>query len=73
MRGQVFTCSGNPRAILSRFNGKEMTLDNFKKWVRMSGVVSKKHYVFIPLEDQIWGVPQREFLLWGDEVESFMY
>jgi len=71
MRGQVFTCSGNPKAILSRFNGKEMTLAHFKKWVKMSGKVSKGHFVFIPKEDQVWGVPQREFLLWGEEVEQF--
>jgi hypothetical protein len=73
MRGNVYSNSGNPKANASRFNGKEMTLTHFKKWVRMAGVVSKGHFKFIPKEDQIWGVPQREFLLWGDEVESFIY
>jgi hypothetical protein len=68
MRGNVFSNSGNPIAISSCINGKEMTLTNFKKWVKMAGVVSKGHFVFIPKEDQLWGVPQREFSLWGDEV-----
>ena len=74
MRGNVFSNSGNPKAISSRFNGKEMTLAHFKKWVQMSGVVSKGHYIFIPKEDQRWDVPQREFSLCGDEVqESIQY
>jgi hypothetical protein len=71
MRGNVFSNSGNPKAIQSPFHGKEMTLTHFKKWVRMAGKISKGHFVFIPLEDQRWGTPQREFLLWGEEVEQF--
>jgi hypothetical protein len=74
MRGNVFSNSGNKLAISSSFNGKEMDLAHFKKWVRMSGKISKGHFVFIPLEDQRWGTPQREFSLWGDEVqESIQY
>ena len=71
MRGNVFSNSGHKLAISSRFNGKEMELTHFKKWVKMAGVISKGHFVFIPKEDQRWGVPQREFILWGDEVEQF--
>jgi len=73
MRGNVYSNSGNPKAIHSSFNGKEMTLAHFEKWVRMSGKISKGHFVFIPLEDQSWANPQRQYILWGDQVECFEY
>lgn len=67
--GRVFANSGHPKALGSKMVNKTMTYKNFKKWCKMSGPISKGHFIWIPNSDLYWTDTQREFGLWGDEVE----
>jgi len=64
MKGFIVAHSGHELALSSRFLDKQLTLQHFRKWCRMSGRISKGHFAFIPLVDVIdWDRPTRTFAL----------